>query len=171
MLLTDNITTVLSGFLLGFTTIIPTCERIYISTIALVFSSLFYKYIYVYHSQKKNLLALLTKIDHICIMNLFLSYFDTIQLWQSSIVRILTIINYKFMYIFFGYFMFNLFFELIYHKCYFLGIIFTISTIIALSSYFNYIKKGWTKYNSWLWHYAHTCIIISVKLSSHNLNF
>ena len=169
MLLSDQLCTVFSSFLFIFTIIIPTCERIYPSTIALIFSSFMYKYIYIYHSQNISALTFLTKLDHLCIMNLFLSYFNTMQLWQTIIIRILTILHYKFMYIFFVCFIISLFLEFIYHKCYFLATIFLFSLITALYSYFDYTQKGWTKYNSWIWHYAHTCIIMSVKLCEHNL--
>ena len=171
MIITDNAKTVLSAIIFIFAAIIPTCERIYTSTICLICSSFIYKYIYVYHSQKSNLLLLSTKIDHLCIMNLFLSYFDTLLFWQIMIVRILTIINYKFMYIFFVCFMLKLFFDFINHECYFLAFIFTIATLTGLYSFLDYTIKGWTKYNSWLWHYASTCVIITAKLCKHNLEF
>ena len=171
MIITDNASTVLSAIIFIFATIIPTCDRIYTSTICLICSSFIYKYVYVYHLQKSNLLLLLTKLDHLCIMNLFLSYFDTLLFWQIMIVRILTIVDYRFMYFFFSYFMLNLFIEFINYECYFLAFIFTISTLTGLYSFFDYTIKGWTKYNSWLWHYACTCIILSSKLCKRNLDF
>ena len=165
----DNITTISSAFIFILATVIPTCPRLYPYIVTLIFSSLVYKYIYLYHPQMSKLLYYSTKFDHLCIMNIFLAYYDTMQYWKSVGVQVLTIVDYRFMHLFFGYFIFHLFVDFIIYKCYFLLSIFIVSTCIGLYAYFDYTKKGWNKYNSWLWHYSIMCIILSVKLCENNL--
>lgn len=169
MTILNNITTISSAFIFILATVIPTCPRVYSSIVTLIFSSLVYKYIYIYHPQMTKLLDFSTKFDHLCIMNIFLAYYDTMQYWKSLGVQMLTIVDYRFMYFFFGYFMCHLFVDFVIYRCYFLLFIFALSTCIGLYAYFDYTKKGWTKYNSWLWHYANMCIILCVKLCENNL--
>lgn len=166
----ENFTTISSAIIFMIAKLFPTCDKINTSILYLILSSTIYKYIYIYHSQNTKLLTFFTKIDHLCIIRLFISYFNTIQLWKSIVIQLFTILDFRFMYLFFGYFMYSLLIEFLQLKCYFLSAMFTISSIIGLYSYFDYTKNGWNKHNSWLWHYANTCIILCVKLNTNNLH-
>lgn len=169
MSLIDNITTISSAFLFLITIIIPTCPRLYPHLLNLLLSSLLYKTLYFYDSKESIILEIITKIDQLCIMNVFLAYYGAMQYWKTLSIQILTFMHYKLMYLWFGYFIVCFLYEFIHTKCYFLAIIFTLSSCIGLFAYNDYSNNGWNKYNSWLWHYSAMCIILCIKLCENNL--
>ena len=160
----DKLITLLSASVFTFAAIIPTCPRVNPSVITLICSSFLYKFTYLYYPHMSILLDIITKIDHICIMNIFLAYFDKMSDWKKMAVHILTLVHHRFMHFFFIYFMCVLLVDFIVYEYYFLLFFFLIATCSGLLAYFDYVEKGWTKFNSWLWHYASLCIILCVKL-------
>lgn len=159
-----NIITISSSFLFLINLCVNNCKESHPTILTLIVSSILYKYIYIYHQQNKLLLSTITKIDQLCIINVFLFHFVNLNFYLKTIIRLLTLINYKFMYFIFGISLIIVLYQTIIINI-FLSLILCITAFISYISYNDYLKNGWNIYNSWLWHYATACLILSVKLS------
>ena len=158
--------TICSALLFFFTLCIENCPQSHPTILVLIASSLVYKYTYIFHPKNTNILSIATKFDHLCIINLIMFHFTNLNFYLKTVIRLLTILDYRFMYMIFGTLLTYLFYELFTTNI-FLGVMLSISTFFSYIGYVNYLKNGWNVYNSWIWHYATTCLVMTVKLSYH----
>lgn len=161
-----NYVTISSAFLFFIPLCIENCSQSHPLILILIISSIIYKYNYlIYPNTKISYIS--TKFDHLCIMNVILFHFVSLSLYIKSLMRILTLVDYRYMYMSIGTLLIFLLVEL-FMTSYFLGTIMCISLFVSYLSYTDYLEKGWNMYNSWLWHYATTCVLLCVKLSYKN---
>lgn len=165
-----NILTILSALLFLVAIILPICNSLNIPLFLLIITSLFYKYMYIYHYNTYKYIFW-RKLDQIAISyliiefkNLFFnSYKRTIL--KNIILSIAVNMNFKL----FSLFIFIMW-SLILYKAFTIDIfifsLMIISTLSALSFYKLRLLYGWKNSISWVWHNSILLSIISVMILS-----